>query len=291
MQQSNTFGGGMQQSNNTFGSGLGVQQSSTFGGGQQSTTFGGQSNSFNRGGLGIQRNRPPRTPARTQNIPLGSAGSLDLRRDLIPGKLVHVRRGARADDVFRWVYRAGGLALRRRRRSDDVRGRSARGDAFALRRRLAGWSDDVRRGVAGDDVRRGRGVAVRGASPAAASPFGGAQTAAAPGTGAPPYTATPDTTVDNSKHRQVLLPITAMPPYAGKSFEELRVEDYQQGNKGRGGAAPATPAAGGGVALRREPGGGPVAVRRGTGRVAVWTARGPGGRTESVWRESRGGDE
>jgi hypothetical protein len=45
--------------------------------------------------------------------------------------------------------------------------------------------------------------------------------------------------VDNSQHQQMIVPITAMASYAAKSFEELRLEDYKQGNKGRGGAAPA----------------------------------------------------
>ena len=42
----------------------------------------------------------------------------------------------------------------------------------------------------------------------------------------------------NGRAPQIYHAITAAPAYRTKSFEELRLEDYQQGNKGRGGAAP-----------------------------------------------------
>ena len=50
--------------------------------------------------------------------------------------------------------------------------------------------------------------------------------------------------------------ITAAPAYRTKSFEELRVEDYKMGNKGRGGAAPA-----GGFGATTSPFGAPVCDR------------------------------
>ena len=53
------------------------------------------------------------------------------------------------------------------------------------------------------------------------------------GTGQPPYQPTRD-------QEMVYHSITTNPAYRAKSFEELRLEDYEQGNKGRGGAAPAT---------------------------------------------------
>ena len=50
------------------------------------------------------------------------------------------------------------------------------------------------------------------------------------GTGQPPYQPTRD-------QEMVYHSITTNPAYRAKSFEELRLEDYEQGNKGRGGAA------------------------------------------------------
>jgi len=70
---------------------------------------------------------------------------------------------------------------------------------------------------------------------AAASPEPADETSRSPstGTGQPPYQPTRD-------QELVYHSITTNPAYRAKSFEELRLEDYEQGNKGRGGAAPAT---------------------------------------------------
>ena len=51
------------------------------------------------------------------------------------------------------------------------------------------------------------------------------------GTGQPPYQPTRD-------QEMVYHSITTNPAYRTKPFEELRLEDYDQGNRGRGGAAP-----------------------------------------------------
>jgi len=83
--------------------------------------------------------------------------------------------------------------------------------------------------------------------PAAPSAFGGSPAFGAqsqqarPGTGQPPYQPTRDTEQNTSGKRMEMVYhcITTNPAYRNKSFEELRIEDYQQGNKGRGGAAPA----------------------------------------------------
>ena len=70
--------------------------------------------------------------------------------------------------------------------------------------------------------------------------FGAAQQAQ-PGTGQPPYQPHRDQEQNTSGKRMEMVYhcITTNPAYRAKSFEELRLEDYKQGNKGRGGAAPA----------------------------------------------------
>ena len=64
---------------------------------------------------------------------------------------------------------------------------------------------------------------------------------AQPGTGQPPYQPHRDQEQNTSGKRMEMVYhcITTNPAYRAKSFEELRLEDYKQGNKGRGGAAPA----------------------------------------------------
>ena len=69
----------------------------------------------------------------------------------------------------------------------------------------------------------------------------GAAAQAQPGTGQPPYQPHRDQEQNTSGKRMEMVYhcITTNPAYRAKSFEELRLEDYKQGNKGRGGAAPA----------------------------------------------------
>ena len=70
-------------------------------------------------------------------------------------------------------------------------------------------------------------------SPAPAAPatvgFGAQQQQQAVGTAAVPYQ---KTNKQDGTNQIVLQAITAMPQYEQKSFEELRVEDYEAGNKG-----------------------------------------------------------
>merc|ERR1711952_601279 len=74
-----------------------------------------------------------------------------------------------------------------------------------------------------------------------------------------------------------------MPPYAGKSFEELRVEDYRQGNKGRGGAASTSSPFGGGATFGGSTFGQKAAV--GAAGSAKATTEGPGGGGPCTWPE------
>eukprot|EP01117_Protostelium_nocturnum_P007921 TRINITY_DN2830_c0_g1_i2.p1 TRINITY_DN2830_c0_g1~~TRINITY_DN2830_c0_g1_i2.p1 ORF type:complete len:931 (+),score=287.12 TRINITY_DN2830_c0_g1_i2:104-2896(+) len=78
--------------------------------------------------------------------------------------------------------------------------------------------------------------------PAASSPFG-TPAAAASGTGNPPYKVTQDNEVGPGNANQTVNQhaITMMPAYSGKSFDELRWEDYQA--KRINGVWSATPAA------------------------------------------------
>ena len=83
-----------------------------------------------------------------------------------------------------------------------------------------------------------------GAAPTAFGQTGGAFGAAAqaqPGTGQPPYQPHRDQEQNTSGKRMEMVYhcITTNPAYRAKSFEELRLEDYKQGNQGRGGPAPA----------------------------------------------------
>ncbi|KAK7234456.1 spectrin binding protein [Aureococcus anophagefferens] len=86
----------------------------------------------------------------------------------------------------------------------------------------------------------------------AAGAFGAAAQAAGPGTGNPPYVPTKDNEQQaNGKRTEMVYHcVVSMPQYRGKSFEELRFEDYRAGNKGRGGQ-PAMGALGGTSAQER----------------------------------------
>ncbi|KAH8056247.1 hypothetical protein JL722_7549 [Aureococcus anophagefferens] len=133
----------------------------------------------------------------------------------------------------------------------------------------------------------------------AAGAFGAAAQAAGPGTGNPPYVPTKDNEQQtNGKRTEMVYHcVVSMPQYRGKSFEELRFEDYRAGNKGRGGQ-PAMGALGGAAAFGQPaagPGAADVALRGGGGRLRR-RARAAGGlfgaapapRRSAAWR-ARGG--
>ena len=117
----------------------------------------------------------------------------------------------------------------------------------------------------------------------------GAAAQAQPGTGQPPYQPHRDQEQNTSGKRMEMVYhcITTNPAYRAKSFEELRLEDYKQGNKGRGGAAPAaggfgsspTTGAFGSTTTTTSPFGAPAPAPGALRRAGVRRARARGRRT------------
>ena len=111
------------------------------------------------------------------------------------------------------------------------------------RGKLARRGERARRGEEKGAARRRAQAQMRGRAARSAALYAAQdRVLAGPGTGRPPYGPTRDVRDSVVGCDVVLQSIVAMPAYQNKSFEELRLEDYQQGNKGRGGGPPPTAA-------------------------------------------------